>query len=342
MFKTNDTKWFLVSALIASVLHFNTAWAEKDFEGSQDHPKIPRVSDTVIVGFSKSSYDEGKFMTGATGNKLDSRKIEGKRTRIMYLGPEELSPLGALRNYQKAFADLGEVEEIYTCKGNDCFSNLGEIFTWRKSNRLPNNLGENSSTLPGFVSFKDQIYWYGKIKTAKSFYHISIYSALMSYSKNWGYYEVKRIQNKPLIHLDVVEVTDFKPTLEVVTAKDMSKKISEKGHIALYGIHFDFDSDLLKPESNPALEEIAKALKADKSLNIYVVGHTDNKGTLEYNKNLSKRRANAVVKKLSTEYGIESSRLTPEGVGLAAPIATNKTEEGRTLNRRVELVERQI
>ena len=75
-------------------------------------------------------------------------------------------------------------------------------------------------------------------------------------------------------------------------------------------------------------------------MNIYVAGHTDNKGTLEYNEDLSKRRAQAVAKNLTSKYGIPNDRLVPVGVGPAAPVATNKTEEGRTLNRRVELVER--
>jgi len=333
---------FLVAFIMTTTLPLNVVWANSDMTGSKDHPKIPRVAGTTIIGFAESDYDAGVFMTGANEKmELLTENIEGKRTRIIYLGPTGLSPLGALRNYQKAFADLGKAEEIYSCKAQDCFRNLGNVFIWDKSNRIPNNIGENADNIPGFTDFKDQTYWYGKVKEGDSLYHVSVYSAVITYDKNWGgQYSAKKIENHPVINLEVVEVADFKPTLEVVKAEDMTSKISENGHIALYGINFDFDSDTLKPESDPALGEIAKALKADTALHIYVAGHTDNKGTLEYNEDLSKRRAQAVAKALISKYGIASDRLVPVGVGPVAPVATNKTEEGRTLNRRVELVER--
>jgi outer membrane protein OmpA-like peptidoglycan-associated protein len=331
---------FITTFVLTALLRLDVCWSGSDMPGSKDHPKIPRVAGTTIVGFAENSYDEGTFMTGAEGRELVSDTAEGKRTRIMYMGPTELSPLAVLRNYQQAFADLGEVKEVYTCKGNDCFGNLGQMFTWRESNQIP-NIFKRSRDLY-VLGYSNQIYWYGKVTSPESLYHVSVYSAIstppvrMDPFLPWS----KKIRNHPLIHLEVVEVEDFKPTLEVVTAEDMTTKISDKGHIALYGIYFDFDSDKLKPESDPTLEQIAKALEADTDLNIYVVGHTDNKGALEYNEALSKRRAMAVVSKLSANYGIASDRLIPVGVGPAAPVSSNKTEEGQALNRRVELVER--
>jgi outer membrane protein OmpA-like peptidoglycan-associated protein len=304
--------------------------------GSKDHPKIPRVADTTIIGFAESSYDEGTFMTGVSGRELLSDKVEGKRTRIMYLGPRDLSPLGILRNYQQAFADLGKVEKVYSCKSDDCFQNLGGAFVWRKSNQIPNNIGPQAQNLYRFDwNYKDQIYWYGKVAMPESRYHVSIYSAVVT-----DRFVEKKFVGHPLIQLEVIEEANFKPTLEVVTAEDMTTKIGQKGHIALYGIYFDFDSDLVKPESDPTLKEIAKALHADAALNIYVVGHTDNKGALEYNEDLSKRRSVAVVNELSSKHGVARDRMVPVGAGLIAPVASNKTEEGRALNRRVELVER--
>ena len=83
-----------------------------------------------------------------------------------------------------------------------------------------------------------------------------------------------------------------------------------------------------------------KALKSDTALKIYIAGHTDNKGTFNYNNDLSKWRAQAVGNELTSQYGITSDRLIPVGIGPAASVGTNKTEAGRTLNRRVELVER--
>jgi hypothetical protein len=104
-----------------SILQIGIARSASDMQGIKDHSKIPRIAGTTLVGYAESTYDEGSFVTGTAEQKLLSENIEGKRTRIMYIGPIDLSPLGTLRNYQKAFNDLGKVEEVYSCKRNDCF-----------------------------------------------------------------------------------------------------------------------------------------------------------------------------------------------------------------------------
>ncbi len=123
-------------------------------------------------------------------------------------------------------------------------------------------------------------------------------------------------------------------------AKAMADDLSSKGHTAIYGIYFDFDKADVKLESEPTLKEIAKLLSQDQKLKLYVIGHTDNVGGFDYNIRLSQSRANAVVKELISKYKVDGARLKPYGVGLVAPVASNKTEEGRAKNRRVELVER--
>ena len=115
--------------------------------------------------------------------------------------------------------------------------------------------------------------------------------------------------------------------------------IATTGHAAVYGIYFDHDSANIKQESKPSLKAIADMLKANKSLKLYVVGHTDMTGGFEYNVGLSLKRANAVVKALVNEYGIAAERLAGKGAGPLCPIGSNKNENGRKLNRRVELVE---
>jgi OmpA-OmpF porin, OOP family len=72
---------------------------------------------------------------------------------------------------------------------------------------------------------------------------------------------------------------------------------------------------------------------------VYAVGHTDNVGGHEYNMGVSQRRAEAVVKELTTKHGIPETRLRAVGTGPVAPLAPNETEEGRAKNRRVELVQ---
>jgi OOP family OmpA-OmpF porin len=124
----------------------------------------------------------------------------------------------------------------------------------------------------------------------------------------------------------------------VADASSMAKSIKESGKVALYGIYFDTGKSTLKPESQPALQEISKLLTTDPSLKLYVVGHTDNTGLYESNMKLSMDRSMAVVNALVSQFSVSAARLKACGDGPTAPVATNDTEEGKALNRRVELV----
>ncbi len=127
-------------------------------------------------------------------------------------------------------------------------------------------------------------------------------------------------------------------TQEVVAnAAALASGLASTGHAVVHGILFDTGKAEIKPASAPALEEVAKLLKQDSMLRPYVVGHTDNVGGLAANVDLSRRRAAAVVQLLSTQYGVTANRLQPYGDGPYAPLASNDTEDGRAVNRRVEL-----
>jgi outer membrane protein OmpA-like peptidoglycan-associated protein len=126
----------------------------------------------------------------------------------------------------------------------------------------------------------------------------------------------------------------------VADPKAMGNDIERTGRVAIYGIYFNTGSYEIKPESDPALKAIAELLKTKSSLNVYVVGHTDMTGNFDHNMKLSENRAKAVVDALVNDYGITAQRLIGKGVGPLSPVSTNKTDEGRLLNRRVELVER--
>lgn len=124
----------------------------------------------------------------------------------------------------------------------------------------------------------------------------------------------------------------------VADAAAMGGDLASTGHFALYGIFFDTGKSEVKPESKPALDEVAKLLRQDPGLKLKVVGHTDLVGVLEANMKLSQARAEAVVQALLAQYQIPPGRLKGYGVGPLAPVATNDTEDGRARNRRVELV----
>ena len=124
----------------------------------------------------------------------------------------------------------------------------------------------------------------------------------------------------------------------VANADAFADSLKTTGHIAVEGIYFETGKSELKPESAAAIAEVAKLLKGDAGLKLYVVGHTDNVGALEGNMKLSQSRAQSVVQALVKSHGIEAARLKAYGSGPYTPVASNDSEEGRAKNRRVELV----
>ncbi len=135
--------------------------------------------------------------------------------------------------------------------------------------------------------------------------------------------------------LTIVNQEGFKKQL-TFSAREMKDKLDTQGRVAIYGIHFDFDKADLKPGSEKVLLEMVKLMKDNPGLKVEVQGHTDNVGQRAYNRQLSERRAMTVRSFLSL-YGIDSERMTVRGFGAERPVADNRTEEGRALNRRVEL-----
>lgn len=139
------------------------------------------------------------------------------------------------------------------------------------------------------------------------------------------------------IWLRIVEKKAMAQTI-VADATVLNNEIRATGHTAVYGIHFDTAKSTIKPESAQAIGEIAKLLKADPGLKIFLVGHTDNQGGVESNIKLSQDRGEAVLQALVRDHGIAAARLRSFGCGLFSPVASNDSEEGRAKNRRVELV----
>ena len=141
-----------------------------------------------------------------------------------------------------------------------------------------------------------------------------------------------------LIWLTMVEKAGMAQDI-VANADAFGKDIKSTGHAAVYGIYFDTGKSEVKSESQAALQEVAKLLSSDPGLKLLVVGHTDSVGQLEANMKLSQARAEAVVQALTKSHGVAATRLKAQGAGPIAPVTTNRTEEGRAKNRRVELVE---
>lgn len=121
---------------------------------------------------------------------------------------------------------------------------------------------------------------------------------------------------------------------------DFSQVISSSGRFVTHGILFDTASDRLKPESAPVIQSIAKGLETNPNLKLLIEGHTDSVGNAAANMDLSRRRAEAVKSVLVAQFKVDAARLTTAGLGATKPIDSNDTPQGRSQNRRVELVKK--
>jgi len=293
--------------------------AAKDVKGSKDHPLVTRYEGAAITRYRQDKFDEYTLVLGKyKGREVgEHQKIEGQITRIVYEIDKSRTTLEVFRNYETALTGAG-FEILFTCSDRDCG---GMDFSY----------SIHGGDLGG--SPDGQRYLAAKLARPEGTAYVSLYIKKA--------YEIGGpMRDTVYASLHVVESKEMETGKVTVDADAIGKGLDAEGHIAIYGIYFDSDSDKLKAESNEALNEISKLMKARADLGLLVVGHTDNQGKLAYNMDLSKRRAAAVVKALTEKHGIKGSRLTPAGVGFLAPVASNRGDDGRALNRRVELVER--
>jgi len=119
---------------------------------------------------------------------------------------------------------------------------------------------------------------------------------------------------------------------------DIRSKLLTDGKLVTYGIYFDVNKDVVKPESYGTLKGIADVLKENASVKVNIVGHTDSDGADAANMDLSKRRGVSVKDALVKDFAIDASRLESDGMGETQPIAPNDTPVNKALNRRVELI----
>jgi len=100
-------------------------------------------------------------------------------------------------------------------------------------------------------------------------------------------------------------------------------------------VEFEFNKDTVLAVYGDQLEAIAAAMSVHEDIELVLEGHTDSRGSDEYNNDLSARRAAAVKQKLSADYDIAADRISSVGYGESRPIASNETDQGRARNRRV-------
>lgn len=161
------------------------------------------------------------------------------------------------------------------------------------------------------------------------------------------YVDQQRLANIPEINvtdgmpdnIDVELWSDEEPMITNVRFAEGPKPMKDPfadGTLVTYGIYFDSGSDVVKPESAPVLRQIATYMSANPTVNVKIVGHTDDQGKADGNLDLSKRRSASVAKVLADQFKLGADRFKTDGMGDTKPISKNDTSEGRAANRRVE------
>jgi outer membrane protein OmpA-like peptidoglycan-associated protein len=313
---TTFKKAMLMGCLTAGLGASLAVAQEQDVKGSKDHPLVSRYPGSVITEYNTTAFDELTLPLGkGTGDGIPakSQHLEGKITRIAYAVPAGRSILEVYRNYEDALKKAG-FEILFNCANNDGCGSSGPVL-WAAQGREDWSWGAGHRYLAA------------KLPRATGDVYVSLHVG------QWT-----DLNRGSLVVLYIVETKPMEQGLVTVDAAALAGDITRIGHAAVYGIYFDTGKADVKPESDAALKEISKFLQQDPKLKLYVVGHTDNIGALASNMDLSRRRADAIVKVLTTTYQIAGTRLVAEGVGPLAPVASNDSEEGRAKNRRVELV----
>ena len=352
---------FIAAAIMIMVSAPLTALADatvptKDIANAKDNPLLKRYDGSFIVSYERLGFtdfkvplaklevvpDKRDVMNNRFYAPKEEKELEGPRTRLVYVMPADRSPLEVLRNYQDEVEAAGG-SVLYACKTEGCggdsrrssdgggsdMSLMMYFFHARELKDPPFTNGSCALT----SNIADQRYFTAKIPGGSG----DTYVTVQTYQINEDLY-CKAISGRTAAVVHILEPRAREKKMTTVSADEMAKSIGTTGKVALYDIFFDTAKADLKPESEPAIKEIAGLLTKDAKLAALIVGHTDNQGGFDYNVDLSRKRADAVVKALSTVYKIDAKRLRAAGAGMIAPAASNDDDAGRSKNRRVEVV----
>ncbi|MEC8009938.1 MAG: OmpA family protein [Pseudomonadota bacterium] len=302
-----------------------TAKSVADVKNTHEPSYIQRYPDSQIYLQKESDVDRFYVATGVKEGKLVVDTLVGtyEGTFLKSLHPST-SHYEIYLNYKDVLL-RNEFDILVDCAPNQCIANpLTSSFMSGKHAdpgfyKDVNSGGPNSSYL-NYKSF---------LVAKKSIGGKNLYFQIIT-NKGSASFPARTL-------VEVIHEQQPKLGLLEFTEKNMQQEMAEKGRVVLDGLYFAHDATELDLEKSKAsLETVQSYLVSNPEAQFYVVGHTDNVGTYEYNMTLSAQRAQAVVQVLSNNYGIEKSRLQAVGVGPVAPAAANTLSTAD--NRRVELV----
>jgi OmpA-OmpF porin, OOP family len=338
-----------MTALLLTVAAFAapsdyTAEMNGDAAGAADSAFTGRYEGSTIVGQTATEFEELILPAGpaVAKTKSFSKTVsqKGRVLRSLYVSPEQRSSLEVFGNYFDALKSKG-FQVVFECANADCGAN----FTGLKYNAKDPAvvISKDASTRRVNVSrgmfskIVEPRYALLKQGEAGNETYVAVFAA-QNAGGSFGDIS-KALRDRVGVLIEVVEPGVREDKIVTLTADEIGNTLGADGRVVIYGVFFDFDKATITPDSAPQLAGMVTYLKADQAMRVYVVGHTDNKGELDYNVKLSSARAKAVVDAL-VKAGIDEVRLVAKGVGPLAPLATNTTEQGQAKNRRVELVAR--
>ncbi len=338
MIKTLFRQWGASLCLGFLALASQAPATAQDLPGAKDHPAVKRFGGSAIVGYEVRNFDSVEFQT-STFKEFDLQAnkrryvqpplaLEGKLTRLWYEAPGATRSLELYRNYANDLAASGFAVLYDSTRDSAAGSYTNFLANFSSGQR--DNIKNNRSEYVMYAADASTVRT-GTFQKANT----TVRLVAIDWPKEDATYKSKQ---GAYIAVDILETKAMEQNMVVVSASDISKSITVSGKVAIYGILFDTGKADVKPESKPSLEQIAAFLKAEPTVKLHVVGHTDSVGSFDSNLALSKRRADAVAAALAKDYGIAANRLVGNGVASLAPLASNSSDEGRANNRRVELV----
>ena len=266
--------------------------------------------------------------------------LQGRITRTLYGAPEGRSSLEVFGNCVDVLEAKG-FAPVFECAKESCGPSFKMLkYTWQnKATQVFSQDAEQycaSLSEAMFDSVIDPRYALMKKGDAGAETYVAVFAA-QNQGGTFGNIS-QTLVNHVGVLVEVVEPKAREQKIVTLSADDLDAAMNDACRVAIYGLYFDFDKAAIKPESQPQLDQMVAYLQNNPDLKVYIVGHTDNKGTLDCNMKLSGDRAIAVVKSLVAE-GVSKARIVPKAAGSIAPLASNRSPEGQAKNRRVELVE---
>jgi len=328
LFAAGMTLAFLAGAAMSPTLAADLP--HTDVPHSKDSPLVSRFAGSTIIGYQEANYDEVALPLGPYRNSefVKTLPTKGKVTRIVYASPSGKTAAEVFANFRDSLQG-NSFKLLYSCSAGTAGTACGGYnFAHSYAEEILSHDSANRNAMIDLLYSASDDVRYLVAELERDARKVEV--GLMV-SQNDG--------TPAGVLLQVVESGQMPADQVTVNSAAMSKGLQTDGKIALYGLQFATDSASLRPDSDATLKQMSDLLHQQPKLKVYIVGHTDNSGSLEHNLGLSQQRAQSVVKALTTRFGVAADRLMAKGLASFSPVANNHNDADKAKNRRVEMVE---